>query len=272
MPRFFTISTWSICISLCLVLGVACTRTAHYDIGPEGMQWKLLAFSDRGIPLDSAEILYLDAVIQSTSGDTLAVYRNRGFRSSDDSLWIWLKNGRSGDSLKIIRSSPDFLSRDLPPRDTLVYHLSIDRMRTASELAHAQTAEMLFLDSLIRTDSILRLYSEVDGVYLRILVPGDTSRAVELGKEVVIHYRGRLIHGAIFDDSRQMSGPLRFVYGNEGQVIPGLEIALGRMGKGARARVIIPSRLAFGDRGTAHGVVRPYETVIYQVEVVDVAR
>lgn len=272
MPRFSTTSTWSICISLSLVLGLACTRTDAYETGPEGMQWKLLAFSDRGNPLDSAEILYLDVVVQSTSGDTLALYRDDGFRSSDDSLWIWLQTRQIGDSLEIIRNTPDFLNRELTYTDTFIYHLSIDRMRTATELTRARTGEMLFLDSLIRTDSIRRMYSEVNGIYLRILEPGDTSRTVELGKEVVIHYRGRLARGPVFDDSRRMSAPLRFVYGNEGQIITGLEIALSQMSKGTSARVIIPSRLAFGDRGSAHGAVRPYEPVVYQIEVLDVAR
>lgn len=272
MPRFSTISTSSICISLWLALGLACTRTDAYETGPEGMQWKLLAFSDRGNPLDSAEILYLDAVIQSKSGDTLAVYRDGGFRSSDDSLWIWLQTRQIGDSLEIVRTTPDFLNSVWTPGDTFVYHLSIDRMRTASELSRARTSEMLYLDSLIRTDSIRRMYSEVNGIYMRVLEPGDTSLTVELGKEVVIHYQGKLARGTIFDDSRRMSAPMRFVYGNEGQVVPGLEIALGQLSKGASARVIIPSRLAFGDRGTAHGAVRPYEPVIYQVEVLEVAR
>jgi FKBP-type peptidyl-prolyl cis-trans isomerase len=69
-----------------------------------------------------------------------------------------------------------------------------------------------------------------------------------------------------------MVAPLRFVFGNEGQVLLGIEKALGVMRKGDYARVIIPSWNAFGNTGSADGRVLPYTPVIYEVEVLEVAQ
>lgn len=271
MPRFSTICIWWICASLSALLP-SCGSTVEYDRGPEGMRWKLLAYRDRGGGLDSAEIIYMDAVVLSTRGDTLAQYFDTGFTASADSLWWWLKTKKLGDSLEIVRTTPDFLYPHTAPGDTVIYRLAIDRMRSARELADAKTAEWLYLDSLIRTDSVRLHYREFNEVYLRVLAPGDTSRPVTKGKGVVISYLGALPDGTVFDDSRQAAGPLEFVYGNEGQVIRGLEVALAALHRGSRARVIIPSRLAFGDGSKIGRILPPYSTVVYYVSVEEVAR
>jgi FKBP-type peptidyl-prolyl cis-trans isomerase len=65
---------------------------------------------------------------------------------------------------------------------------------------------------------------------------------------------------------------LRFVYGNEDQVLKGLEIALSQMHLHEKAEVILPSWLAFGSSGSADGRVSPFTTVVYQVEVLELAK
>lgn len=270
MPRFSTICIWSICISIGWLAGLSCNRSERYQAGPEGMRWRLVSFSDPATPLDSVDLLYIDAAIITPAGDTVETYHNRGFRPVEDSLWSWLTTRNVGDSLELVRSSPDFLAPPRSTADTLIYHLKILGGRTRKELSEARTAEMLALDSLIRTDSIREFYRELHGVYFRRLVAGDTTRRVEEGREIVIHYRGSTLDGTVFDDSRRMARPLRFVYGDEDQVLEGLDIVLDTMSRGEVVRAVLPSRLAYGSRGSANGSVRPYRTVVYTVEVVEV--
>ena len=49
----------------------------------------------------------------------------------------------------------------------------------------------------------------------------------------------------------------------------GINIALAQMNKGAVARLIIPSKLAFGEEGRP-GFIPPYSPLLYDVEVVDI--
>jgi len=53
-------------------------------------------------------------------------------------------------------------------------------------------------------------------------------------------------------------------------LIDGLDEALGRMYEGEKALVILPSELAFGSFGSAGGIIPPYTTLIYELEVLKV--
>jgi FKBP-type peptidyl-prolyl cis-trans isomerase len=143
-------------------------------------------------------------------------------------------------------------------------------MRTQRQLEDARLIELSLLEAVIKTDSVQSNYREYKGVWMRTLTPGDTSLVRE-GREVVVHYQGRTTQGQVFDDSRIQEGPLRFVMGQEHQVIPGIEIGLERMHRGEVAELIIPSWLAFGGKGSVGGLVQPFSTVIYQVEVLELS-
>ena len=249
---------------------LSCSGNKEYKSLKSGDKWKLLSFTDSKEPLDSAAIFYLDAKVLSKSrNETISVFYNRPFQPDGSPLTRVLKSAHQGDSLEYISVSQDFIKAELESNDTLIYQLRIDRIKTESDLQDAKQIELAILDSIARSELVKSEFREVDGIFINIKEAGDTI-AIREGREVVIHYRGTDLQGRIFDDSRRMEGPLRFVIGNENQVIEGLEIALEQMTKGDLATVIIPSWYAFGSNGSAGGHVQPYSTVIYTVEVIDV--
>ena len=89
------------------------------------------------------------------------------------------------------------------------------------------------------------------------------------GQTVHVHYVG-VAHstGEEFDASYNRGEPLTFRLG-VGQVIPGWDQGVQGMKVGGRRRLVIPPRLAYGDRG-AGGVIKPGETLIFVVDLVDV--
>ena len=87
------------------------------------------------------------------------------------------------------------------------------------------------------------------------------------GSSVSVHYRGMLIDGTVFDSSYQRNEPIHFVLG-EGQVISGWDEGISLLNKGASAKLVIPSDLAYGSRG-AGGLIPPNATLIFEVELVD---
>lgn len=107
-----------------------------------------------------------------------------------------------------------------------------------------------------------------DGIYFIPLKKGK-GNMVEIGNTVVVHYRGAFPDSSVFDSTYDKEEPFEFKFGDDDQVIKGLELAICQMKKGEKAKIIIPSQLAFGEGGSSTGIVPPFTTVEYEVEIVN---
>ena len=105
------------------------------------------------------------------------------------------------------------------------------------------------------------------GLRYKIIQKGNGAKA-EKGKTVSVHYKGQLIDGTVFDSSYKRNQPIDFPLG-VGQVIPGWDEGIGLLSVGDKARLVIPSNLAYGSRG-AGGVIPPDANLIFDVELMGV--
>jgi peptidylprolyl isomerase len=98
---------------------------------------------------------------------------------------------------------------------------------------------------------------------------GDGAEATS-GSTVSVHYVG-VAHstGEEFDASYNRGTPLQFRIG-VGQVIQGWDQGVEGMKVGGRRQLVIPPHLGYGDRG-AGGVIKPGETLIFVVDLLDVS-
>lgn len=105
------------------------------------------------------------------------------------------------------------------------------------------------------------------GLLYKITKKGDGVKATS-GKNVSVHYEGRLIDGTVFDSSFKRGEPIDFTVGI-GQVIKGWDEGIMLLNVGDEATFLIPAELGYGARG-AGGVIPPNAWLVFDVKLVDV--
>ncbi len=100
-----------------------------------------------------------------------------------------------------------------------------------------------------------------------IMVKLNKTGEATSGKKVSINYTGFMRNGKMFDSSIDRGQPLVADVG-KGRLFPGLDEAVALMRKGEKGRFIIPSALAFGERGG--GPIPPNTDIIMDLEIAEV--
>ncbi len=103
------------------------------------------------------------------------------------------------------------------------------------------------------------------GLQYEILTEGTGAKPAATD-QVRVHYHGTLMDGTVFDSSVDRGEPATF---GVGQVIPGWTEALQLMSVGSKYKLVIPSAIAYGERG-AGGDIGPNTTLIFEVELLEI--
>lgn len=102
------------------------------------------------------------------------------------------------------------------------------------------------------------------GLQYEVLAAGSGSTPSK-DQTVEVHYHGTLVDGTVFDSSVERGETVSFPVTG---VIAGWVEALQLMQVGAKWRLFIPAKLAYGDRG--QGPIPPGSTLIFDVELVGI--
>lgn len=153
-------------------------------------------------------------------------------------------------------------------------------IQTEEEYNHEKEAFLNWINDFGDYEkAVLRQYIEQEkltreplpsGIYYLPVKEGSGPR-VQRGDTVLLHYEGRFLDGKFFDSTVRRNQPFQLVYGTEWQVVKGLEEAIGLMREGERSVFIVPSGLAFGPTGSSTGIIPPYTSVIFEVEILKVS-
>lgn len=151
----------------------------------------------------------------------------------------------------------------------LWFTLSIKEIETSSEFKskhiQMQIEEEKRLLNAYLNEHQLSIQPTLSGLYYVETKKGKGKSPVK-GQLCTVNYKGMLLDGTVFDSSEGRP-PFEFPLG-EGRVIQGWDEGIAMMKKGGKATFIIPSAIAYGDRG-AGDLIPPYTPLVFEVELVD---
>lgn len=117
-----------------------------------------------------------------------------------------------------------------------------------------------FLEKKAKEDKVVKTAS---GLLYEVIKLGDGGPKPTATSDVEVRYRGELIDGTVFDESKE---PISL---NLGGVIKGWTEGLQLMSVGDKYRFYIPYDLGYGANGAGNDI-KPYSTLIFEVELVSI--
>ena len=177
-----------------------------------------------------------------------------GVESRNDALLKGFEDGRSGAEPRLAAEQMQAALTQLEQR--------INEQRAKEQAAEAQKAAAAGTAFLAENAKREGVRTTASGLQYKVVKEG-SGRTPTLADTVTVHYRGTLVDGSEFDSSFKRGQPASFPVN---AVIAGWTEALQLMKEGSQWQLVIPSELAYGDRGPLAGQV-----LIFDVELLGVA-
>lgn len=159
------------------------------------------------------------------------------------------------------------------PYATLVFDVELVKVSSREELEAnkmkeaktSQAKSAVELNKYLKSNNVTATPT-ASGLYYIEAVAGSGKQAIA-GKKVKVHYTGTLLDGTKFDSSVDRGEPFEFTLGQR-EVIAGWDEGIALMKEGGKAKLIIPSDLGYGPRGS--GPIPPNSILIFEVELIEV--
>lgn len=272
----------------------------EYKKTPGGLYYKFYTQNEKGLKPKVDDFVTVN-MIYKDENDTL-VFDSRTiqekmefplapstFKGSFEEALMMMAEGDSasflinGDSLYL----KTFMMQELPPgmekNSLLKFYVKLADIRTQEEVQKEQME--MYMQEMARIeqrkfaepgeiakylkDNNITTQPTASGLYY-IETKKGTGKKVEQGDVVRVHYKGMHLDGKVIESS-EGEDPIEFTAGT-GMVIPGWDEGLMLMSEGGKARLILPSSIAYGESGIGEGLVPPYSPLVFEVEVVEVVK
>jgi len=258
-----------------------------YSKSRDGFHYKLRKIGDGNRLAQVGDYVTVDLAYK-TLGDSSFFNGRRKFqltqpqfRGSLDYCFLILE---AGDAASFIISAADFFIRTLETslptflneEDLMIVDIDMIEIQSEADYLREKEAFLHWIDDFGEYERVLlaqffsneqiNVVPSESGLYLINLHEG-SGKQVKPGDTVEVHYEGRFLNGKFFDSTKMREEAFQFIYGQEWQVVDGLEKAIGKMREGDISLVILPSQLAFGERGSSTGIIPPFTSLIFEVEI-----
>jgi len=280
---------------LSLLLLISCknqdTNNQRFKTADSGLRYQLHESFPNNKKPATGDVVILDLIYETTDGeilfnslDTDRTYMRtiKGATHPGGSLEDGLNMMNIGDSASFKINAQDFyrfslrqenLPNNVSANDDVVVHVRMKNILKKDDYSNqldknyhsSEEKEMELLENYLKITNVTVEPTE-SGLYY-VPIKAGSGESAQPGDKVTVHYTGSLISGKVFDSSIGKS-PIQFTLGAK-QVIPGWDEGIAMMKKGEKAKLIIPSKLAYGKNGAGQDIL-PYSTLIFDVELINI--
>jgi len=277
-------------ITTALIIFACKENKSGFDKTQTGLEYKFIIHNKDAAQSKKDDVLVLDIIWTTENGDTLftSFEQNRDYlrkleepRHQGGSLEDALAMMHLGDSAIFKIDAYNFykysekqesLPKKLKEGDKIIFYIKLREILKTNDYSNHlvnkyhkdQEIELELLNDYLERTNV-KSPPLPNGVYYVKLSEGTGDKPTD-GSIVKIHYSGYFIDGKPFDTSYGKN-PYKFIVG-QSQVIEGLDEGIKQMQEGEKARLIIPSKLAYGDKGS-DGIL-PYSTLVFEIELISV--
>ncbi|MBN1159396.1 MAG: FKBP-type peptidyl-prolyl cis-trans isomerase [Bacteroidales bacterium] len=268
-----------------------CSRHPGYKQTKSGIYYQLHRFGEDTVKIVPGDYVVVDLTCM-TMDDSVFFEGTRQFQVKEpesgvsvDECFLMLSEG---DCATFIINTDNFSGQTLPGDIQVVWSdidpakimIDVIEVQTEHEFRKEQEAFLNWIEDFGDYEKVvLKQYiaaEEIDaellssGIYYCLIREGN-GKMVEAGDVVEVHYEGRFLNGKVFDSTVKRNESFQFVYGTDYQLIKGLEEGIGMMREGEKSLFLVPSEMAFGATGSATGIIPPYTSLIFEVEILKVS-
>lgn len=281
-------------VLLTALIAVSCHMGKHWQKTPEGMKYRFVIQDKPGRKPAMGDQVKIHYVVKTDSGfNIINTYRpeNPVTMTMSNNIVGGLHKALAmmspGDSAIFMIKSDSFFKnatrlpvhvhsgRMLTCTIKMLQLKTADQVKKEREAAQQEAlkkagsrlgADTLMIREYLTTNKI-NAQRTASGLYYIIDKPGEGPLPLA-GQQVSVHYTGTLLDGRKFDSSRDRGQPFSFTIGRH-QVISGWDEGIALLNKGAKARLFIPSPMAYGGRA-AGPIIQPNSILIFDVELMDI--
>ncbi len=199
-----------------------------------------------------------DKVSYSIGLDIGTTFKKQGMDLNPDVVLRGMRDGLSA-------TKPLLTEEEMRTTMTEYSKTMVEKQQTANKEAATKNKEA-GEKFLAENKSKPGVKTTASGLQYKVIKEG-TGKIPKETDTVVTNYRGSLISGTEFDSSYKRNEPTTFPVN---RVIKGWTEALGLMKVGSKYQLFIPAELAYGERGAAAGGIGPNETLIFDIELLDI--
>lgn len=251
----------------------------------KNIKWKILSFEDNTKNFSTNDILWMDAEFYTQKDSMFWNSHHEGadkfFLQILDTLshpfFYPFYQAAEQDSLLIIAPTQTIIS-DVFQLSSLPYFLlhdsiikvfiKIKKHFTSENIQYFQALqkdEYKSIDYFLTTHKPL-FEKDTNGIVWLEPLPIPSFKKRSDIKEATVAYTGYFLDGRLIDHTDSLG----IHYNDTLQLIEGLNYVIKKLDVGQSAKIILPSRLAFGSRGSFNKTIPPYTPLLYEIKLLNI--
>lgn len=273
-------------LAIIVLLGSCSNRTKNnYSYNVLGYWWQLLAFTGEKNTYQQGHIAWVNACFKTQNDsvfyDSEHDLRDRFFVRTDsllkdNSLKHLISISAEGDSLCALITTDAFFKQQFNNtvpffcrNDSIVkIFLKIKDVMSPEEFSKVEKQitnnELKEIEDFFGSAKDFELSRDSLGFYWVEKPVENGGEKVKMGDVILVNYEGAFLNGRVIDTSPKT---FQLAYGTPDQLIKGLNNVISRLKIGQNSKIILPSHLAFGVKGSSNGSIPPYTPMVYKISI-----